>query len=98
MLVRGGGPSSGYVSTGFFGGKHLVTVMLKPFLFIYIFYIRSYIGSYYLIPGYGQGIVFFLKKKSRIPTNLMANTAWSRQSNLLLYSRRDIVSPSPTLV
>ena len=23
MLVRGGGPSSGYVSTGFFGGKYL---------------------------------------------------------------------------
>ena len=22
MLVRGGGPSSGYVSTGFFGGKY----------------------------------------------------------------------------
>jgi fucose permease len=37
MLVRGGGPSSGYVSTGFFGGKHLVTVVLKPFLFIYIY-------------------------------------------------------------
>jgi fucose permease len=36
MLVRGGGPSSGYVSTGFFGGKHLVIVVLKPFLFIYI--------------------------------------------------------------
>ena len=62
MLVRGGGPSSGYVSTGFFGGKHLVTVMLKPFLFIYISYIRSYIGSYYLIPGYGQGNGFFKKR------------------------------------
>ena len=25
VLVREGGPSSGYVSTGFFGGKYLVT-------------------------------------------------------------------------
>ena len=25
MLVRDGGPNSGYVSTGFFGGKYLVT-------------------------------------------------------------------------
>ena len=26
MIVRGGGPSSGYVSTGFFGGKYLTTL------------------------------------------------------------------------
>ena len=25
LLIRGGGPSSGYVSTGFFGGKLLVS-------------------------------------------------------------------------
>ena len=31
MLVRGGGPSSGYVSTGFFGGKYLG----NPFNFLY---------------------------------------------------------------
>ena len=28
MLVRGGGPSSGYVSTGFFGGKYLLIHLL----------------------------------------------------------------------
>ena len=27
MIVREGGPSSGYVSTGFFGGKHLMISM-----------------------------------------------------------------------
>ena len=35
MIVRGGGPSSGYVSTGFFGGKYFVThhfLVLKIFL------------------------------------------------------------------
>ena len=30
MLIRGGGPSSGYVSTGFFGGKYLG----NPFVFL----------------------------------------------------------------
>ena len=35
MLVRGGGLSSGYVSTGFFGGKYLGTVI--P-LFSYFFF------------------------------------------------------------
>ena len=52
MLIRGGGPSSGYVSTGFFGGKHLVTPLCVEYIF-YLFLIRSYIGSYYLIPDYG---------------------------------------------
>ena len=40
VLVRGGGPSSGYVETGFFGGKYLVTLylpMLKLFLIRYYF-------------------------------------------------------------
>jgi hypothetical protein len=29
MIVRGGGPLSGYVSTGFFGGKYLVIPLLS---------------------------------------------------------------------
>jgi hypothetical protein len=33
MIVRGGGPSSGYVSTGFFGGKHLVFTTSNPLLY-----------------------------------------------------------------
>jgi hypothetical protein len=42
MIVRGGGPLSGYVSTGFFGGKYLVTLC---FLVPKIFLIRSYFGT-----------------------------------------------------
>jgi fucose permease len=34
MLVRGGGPSSGYVSTGFFGGKYPSVETLFIYLFI----------------------------------------------------------------
>jgi hypothetical protein len=30
MIVRGGGPSSGYVLTGFFAGKYLVLTLLLP--------------------------------------------------------------------
>ena len=46
MLVRGGGALSGYVSTGFFGGKYISS----PFCFSCVverifFIIRSYSGS-----------------------------------------------------
>jgi fucose permease len=49
MIVRGGGPSSGYVSTGFFGGKYLIIPLIlciEPF-----FSIRSYLGSRRLSRG-----------------------------------------------
>ena len=36
MIVRGGGPSSGYVSTGFFGGEYLVVTF--RFLVLNIFF------------------------------------------------------------
>ena len=52
MVIRDGGPSSGYVSTGFFGGKYL-TMPLFPcveFIFIFIF-IRSYFGSCHFSRG-----------------------------------------------
>jgi hypothetical protein len=55
MIIRGGGPSSGYVSTGFFSGKFPSCV--ENILFY--FKIRSYIGSCHLIPHYGHGNVFF---------------------------------------
>jgi fucose permease len=42
MIVRGGGPLSGYVSTGFFGGKYLVIPSLSSVK--YFFKIRSYFG------------------------------------------------------
>jgi hypothetical protein len=48
MVVRGGGPSSGYVSTGFFGGMYLVTL---HFLVLNIFLIRSYFGPCHLGRG-----------------------------------------------
>ena len=48
MIVRGGGPSSGYVSTGFFGGKHQVTLF---FLVLNFFFIRPYFGSCRLSRG-----------------------------------------------
>ena len=41
MLVRGGGPSSGYVSTGFFGGKYLRTI---PFVFLVLEHIFLKLG------------------------------------------------------
>ena len=40
LLIRGGGPSSGYVSTGFFGGKLLVSHCLLVLEHIF----RSYFG------------------------------------------------------
>jgi len=36
MLVRGGGPSSGYVSTGFFGGEYLVIFWFSVLNFFFI--------------------------------------------------------------
>ena len=44
MLVRGGGPSSGYVSTGFFGGKYLVILLFSLVLTFFSLF-RSYFGS-----------------------------------------------------
>ena len=51
MIVRDGGPSSGYVSTGFFGGKYLVTLR---FLVLNIFF-RSYFGPCRLTRGDQEG-------------------------------------------
>ena len=48
MIVRDGGPSSGYVSTGFFGGKCLVTLR---FLVLNLFIIRPYFGPCRLSRG-----------------------------------------------
>ena len=57
MLIRGGGPKSGYVSTGFFSGKLLNN---RYATIVYLSYTRSYIGSCYLIPHYGQGKYIYL--------------------------------------
>ena len=57
MIVRGGGPSSGYVSTGFFGGRFLFIFVF----FLYhdiehiIFLIRSYFGPRRLSRGDQEG-------------------------------------------
>ena len=34
VLVRDGGPSSGYASTGFFGGRYLVTLHFLVLIFL----------------------------------------------------------------
>jgi hypothetical protein len=48
MIARGGGPSSGYVLSGFFGGKYLVT---PRFLVLNILLIRFYFWSFCLGRG-----------------------------------------------
>ena len=50
MVVRDGGPSSGYVSTGFFGGKYLI-IPLFPCVERFYLFIRSYFGSCRLSRG-----------------------------------------------
>jgi hypothetical protein len=62
MIVRGGGPSSGYVSIGFYGGKYLVVILvfhsfpgIKPFSLV-----RSHFGSYRLSRGDQEGKYFTL--------------------------------------
>ena len=46
MLVRGGGPSTGYVSTGFFGGKYIYNSNLFISLYVEPFSsLRSYFRS-----------------------------------------------------
>ena len=48
MIVRGGGPSSGYVSTGFFGGKYL-TIPLFLCLLNFFFSLGLTLGRVVLV-------------------------------------------------
>ena len=48
MIVRGGGPSSGYVSTGIFGGKYLI-IPLFPCLLNFFFSLGLTLGRVVLV-------------------------------------------------
>ena len=54
IIVREDGPSSGYVSTGFFGGKYLVTLRFlqeSSSTRVKLFFVRSYFESCRLNQG-----------------------------------------------
>ena len=54
MIIRGDGPLSGYVLTGFFGGEYLTIVFVSFFVrtsFFFSFFNRSYFRSCRLSRG-----------------------------------------------
>ena len=68
MLIRGGGPKSGYVSTGFFSGKLLNTTVIQ-LLFIY------------LILGLTLGRVILFPITDRVNTFISYSTTFQCESN-----------------
>ena len=79
MLVRGGGPSSGYVSTGFFGGK--LPLFFFFFFNLILFYLKSglTLGRVILFPITDKVKIIFLSLVIQRANLLMDNTtAWSR--------------------
>ena len=59
MIVRGGGPSSGYVSTGFFGGKYL-PVVIPLFFCVELFSLGLTLGRVVLVEVTKKVILYIL--------------------------------------
>ena len=64
MIVRGGGPSSGYVSTGFFGGKHFINSSL-PCAYLFFFSVGLTLGRVVLIKVTKKVIFYIVFNNSR---------------------------------